>query len=71
MAGKAEEIVNNLYFAKGITFDKTEKIMYVSESMRDRVLRFGVDVENDLVSERVVYQGMYVPDNFAIDRRNN
>ncbi|MCA9500537.1 MAG: SMP-30/gluconolactonase/LRE family protein [Nitrospira sp.] len=68
---KAEEVVSNLYFANGITFDKTEKYMYVSESMMDRVLRFRVDVENGLVSEREVYQNVYVPDNLAIDRDNN
>lgn len=71
VAGKAEEVVNNFYFANGITFDKTEKYMYMSESIMDRVLRFRVDVENGSVPEREVYRIVYVPDNLAIDRDNN
>ncbi|HNP60714.1 MAG TPA: SMP-30/gluconolactonase/LRE family protein [Nitrospirales bacterium] len=70
-AEKAEEVANNLYFANGITFDKTEKYMYVSESMMDRVLRFRVDVESGSVSESEVYQNVYVPDNLAVDSDNN
>ena len=70
-AEKAEEVANNLYFANGITFDKTEKYMYVSESMMDRVLRFRVDVESGSVSEGEVYQNVYVPDNLAVDSDNN
>jgi len=70
-AEKAEEVVGNLYFANGITFDKTETYMYVSESMMDRVLRFRVDVENASISGREVYQHVTVPDNLAIDAANN
>lgn len=68
---KAEEVVGNLYFANGITFDRTETYLYVSESMMDRVLRFRVDVENGSASEREVYQNVYVPDNLAIDAANH
>ena len=70
-AEKAEEVVGNLYFANGITLDRTETFLYVSESMMDRVLRFRVDIENGSVSEREVYQNVYVPDNVAIDADNN
>lgn len=68
---KAEEVVTNLYFANGIMFDRTETYLYLSESMMDRVLRFRVDVETGSVSDREVYQNVYVPDNLAIDRDNN
>jgi sugar lactone lactonase YvrE len=71
LAEKAEEIVSKLYFANGITFDRTETYMYVSESMMDRVLRFHVDIENALLSERETYQSVFVPDNLAVDADNN
>ena len=70
-AQKAEDVVGNLYFANGITFDNTEQYMYVSESMMDRVLRFRVNVGTGSVSEREVYQAVYGPDNLAIDADNN
>ena len=71
IAEQAEEVVGSLYLANGITLDRTESSMYVSESNMDRVLRFRVDVENGLVSEREVYQNVYIPDNLAIDTDNN
>lgn len=71
LAEKAEEVVSDLYFANGITFDRTETFMYVSESMMDRVLRFHVDIENALISERETYQSVFVPDNLAVDPDNN
>jgi len=68
---KAEEVVGNLYFANGITLDKTETYLYVSESMMDRVIRFRVDVEKGTLSKREDYQTVSVPDNLAIDADNN
>ena len=44
-AQQAEEVVSHLYLANGITFDKTETLMYVAESMMNRVLRFSVDIQ--------------------------
>ena len=71
LAQKAEEVVGNLYFANGITFDRAETYMYVSESTMDRVLRFRVDVQKGTVSDREVYQTVYGPDNLAIDIDDN
>ena len=68
---EAKEVVSNLYLANGITFDKTETSMYVSESMMDRVLRFRVDTDRSVVSDRENYQMVYMPDNLAIDVDNN
>ena len=70
-AEKAEEVASDLYFANGITFDRTESYMYVSESMMDRVLRFHVDVEKTSISDRETYQSVLVPDNLAVDADNN
>ena len=71
IAEKAEEVVGSLYLANGITLDRTESYMYVSESNMDRVLRFRVDVVNGSLSDREVYQNVYIPDNLAIDADNN
>ena len=70
-AQQAEEVVGNLYLANGITMDKTETYVYVSESMMNRVLRFRVDTERGVVSDRENYQMVYMPDNVAIDADNN
>ena len=71
IADKAEEVVGRLYLANGITLDRTESYMYVSESNMDRVLRFRINVENSSLSDREVYQHVYIPDNLAIDADNN
>ena len=68
---QAEEVVSHLYLANGITFDKAETMMYVAESMMNRVLRFSVDIEKGVVSNRENYQMVYMPDNVAIDAANN
>ena len=70
-AQKAEEVVSDLYLANGITLDRAETYMYVSESMMDRVLRFRVDTDRGVVSDRKHYQMVYMPDNLAIDADNN
>lgn len=71
LAEKAEEVVSHLYFANGITFDRTETILYVAESSMDRVLRFQAYADGDSVSDREIYLNVYVPDNLAIDAENN
>ena len=70
-AQQAEEVVRDLYLANGITMDQTETYMYVAESMMNRVLRFRVDTERGVVSDRENYQMVYMPDNVAIDADNN
>ena len=61
------KIVDSLYFANGITMDKDEKHLFVSETMMDRVHGFEVDIN----SGKVKYTGvaLYVgsPDNILID----
>ena len=70
-AQEAKEMVSDLYLANGITMDQTEQFLYVSESMMDRVLRFRVDVQSGLLSNRETYQLVPIPDNLAIDSNNN
>jgi len=70
-ATEAEEIVSNLYLANGILLDQTEQFMYVSETMMDRVLRFRVNIETGILSDRETYQQVLIPDNLAVDTNNN
>ena len=67
----AEEVVGDLYFANGITFDRTEEYMYVAEMTMDRVLRFRVDGKAGTMSDRESYLNILMPDNLAIDADNN
>ena len=68
---EAKEILGNLYFANGITFNRTEEYLYLAEMTMDRVLRFRVDVEAGTISDRESYQNILMPDNLAIDGDNN
>ena len=68
---KAEEVVHDLYFANGITFDHQENHMYLAEMTMDRILRFQVDVKAGILSHRESYQNILMPDNLAMDIDNN
>ncbi|UCE63510.1 MAG: SMP-30/gluconolactonase/LRE family protein [Nitrospirota bacterium] len=68
---EAEEVVSQLYFANGITLDRTEEYMYVAEMTMDRVLRFQIDVKSGTILDRESYQNILMPDNLAIDADNN
>lgn len=67
----AVEAAGNIYFANGIAIDKAEKYLYVAETMMDRVLRFKLDVNSGVISERENYQCVITPDNLAFDQGGN
>ena len=66
-----EEMAKNLYLANGLTMDRSEEFLFVSESMMDRILRFRVEVNSVALSDRETYHLVPIPDNLAIDKENN
>ena len=67
----AVEAANDIYFANGIALEKSEKYLYVAETMFDRVLRFEVDAETGGLTNRETYQYVMTPDNIAFDSSGN
>lgn len=61
-------IADSLYFANGITMDRDEKHLYVSETMMDRVHSFEVDINNGLTKYSGVAANVGSPDNILIDQ---
>lgn len=61
------KIADSLYFANGITMDKDEKHLYVSETMMDRVHVFKVDVETGSSDYQGVAVNVGTPDNLLVD----
>jgi sugar lactone lactonase YvrE len=61
-------IADSLYFANGITMDKDEKHLFVSETMMDRVHGFEVDINSGLAKYTGVVANVGSPDNLLIDR---
>ena len=64
-------MIDSLYLANGISLDRSEQHLYLSETMMDRVLRYDVDVAAGTVSGREVYQAVYTPDNLSVDADDN
>ncbi|MCK5455892.1 MAG: SMP-30/gluconolactonase/LRE family protein [Melioribacteraceae bacterium] len=62
------KIVDSLYFANGITMDKDEKHLYVSETMMDRVHSFEVDITSGVANYIGVVANVGSPDNILIDQ---
>ncbi len=62
-------IADSLYFANGITMDKDEKYLFVSETMMDRVHKFEVDVNNGKAEYSEVAANVESPDNILIDQK--
>lgn len=62
------KIADSLYFANGITMDKDEKHLFVSETLMDRVHKFEVDINSDLVKYSGVAANVGSPDNILIDQ---
>lgn len=65
------KIADSLYFSNGITMDKEEKTLYVSETMMDRVKSFNVDVNNGKIAYSGVVANVGTPDNILIDDNGN
>jgi sugar lactone lactonase YvrE len=68
---KPEIIKDSLYFANGITMDKAEKTLYVSESMMDRIHAFKVDTSKGKTQYSGVIARISTPDNIAVDDNGN
>jgi sugar lactone lactonase YvrE len=63
------KITDSLYFANGITMDKEEKHLFVSETMMDRVHKFKVDINSGLAEYKGVAANIGSPDNILIDQK--
>ena len=62
-------IMDSLYFANGITMDKDEKHLFVSETMMDRVHSFEVDINSGVTNYIGVAANVGTPDNILIDQQ--
>ncbi len=67
----AIEAAKNIYFANGIALGKTEKYLYVAETMMDRVLRYEIDASRGALINRETYQSVMTPDNIGFDKDGN
>ena len=63
------KVMENIYFANGITMDKDEKHLYVAETMMDRVHRLAVDHKTGEVNYMGVAANVGTPDNILIDKK--
>lgn len=63
------KILDSLYFANGITMDKDENHLYVSETMMDRVHKLEVDVKTGEANYIGVAANLGTPDNILIDKK--
>jgi sugar lactone lactonase YvrE len=66
----AVQLVEDLYFANGIALDEDAGYLYVSETMRSRVLRFRIDSATGQVADPTVALEFSYPDNLELDRQN-
>jgi len=62
------KIMDSLYFANGITMDKDEKHLFVSETMMDRVHKLEVDTKTGEANYIGVAVNVGAPDNILIDQ---
>ncbi len=62
------KIMDSLYFANGITMDKDEKHLFVSETMMDRVHKLEVDIKTGEAKYIGVAANVGSPDNILIDK---
>jgi sugar lactone lactonase YvrE len=63
------KVMENIYFANGITMDKDEKNLYVAETMMDRVHKLEVDHKTGVVNYIGVAANVGTPDNILIDKK--
>lgn len=63
------KILDSLYFANGITMDKGENHLFVSETMMDRVHKLEVDIETGEANYMGVAANVGSPDNILIDNK--
>jgi sugar lactone lactonase YvrE len=60
-------LADDLMFANGLVVDEAAGVVYISESIGSRVLRFDADVAAGTVSGRAVAVEVHVPDNLEMD----
>jgi sugar lactone lactonase YvrE len=65
-AQSAIQLVDSLVFANGLALDEASGMLYVAETLGDRVLRFRMDPAGAL-SERTVVLEVSAPDNLELD----
>jgi sugar lactone lactonase YvrE len=66
-AGEAEILLDSLVFANGITIDERNGLLYLSEMMANRVLRYRVDLVSGALSDRTVVLEGHAVDNVELD----
>lgn len=62
------KVIDSIYFANGLTMDRDETHLYVSETMMDKVHEYDVDVTNGTVKYSGVAANILSPDNVLIDK---
>jgi sugar lactone lactonase YvrE len=67
LAAQAEVVVDSLYFANGLVIDETGGYLYLSETTGSRVLRYRVDLDAGVLSERSVFVDNVLADNLELD----
>jgi streptogramin lyase len=66
-AGEPEVLLDSLVFANGIAIDERNGLLYLSEMMANRVLRYRVDLVTGALSERTVVLEGHAVDNVELD----
>lgn len=66
-AGEPAIVLDSVVFANGVAIDEQNNLLYLSEMMANRVLRYRVDLATGAVSERAVVLEGHAIDNIEID----
>ena len=64
---KPELVLENLYFANGFYIDEKRGKFYLSETMKNRVLAFDLDVSSGSLSNQTTLAVMPTPDNMELN----
>jgi sugar lactone lactonase YvrE len=64
---EAALVVGDLYFANGFAIDEERGRLYLSETVRDRVLDFRLSLETGELTDRRVLLDVATPDNLELD----
>lgn len=64
---KPELVLENLYFANGFYIDEKRNKFYLSETMKNRVLAFDLDLNTGSLSNRQTLAVIPTPDNMELD----
>jgi len=64
---KPELVLENLYFANGFYIDEKRNKFYLSETMKNRVLAFDLDLTTGSLSNRQTLAVVPTPDNMELD----